>query len=70
LICVYASHFFAGRPGWFRTFIKRPIFYKATFIHSSIVAILELIRGTQCFIEVIRSSETSISIEIFSFLNF
>jgi hypothetical protein len=33
-----------------------PIFFKANFIHSSIVAILELIRGAQCLIEVIRSS--------------
>jgi hypothetical protein len=33
-----------------------PIFFKANSIHSSIVAILELIRGAQCLIEVIRSS--------------
>jgi hypothetical protein len=26
----------------------RPIFFKANSIHSSIVAILELIRGAQC----------------------
>ena len=32
---------------------QRPIFFKA---YSSIVAILELIRGAQCLIEVIRSS--------------
>jgi hypothetical protein len=32
---------------------QRPIFFKA---NSSIVAILELIRGAQFFIEVIRSS--------------
>jgi hypothetical protein len=32
---------------------QRPIFFKA---NSSIVAILELIRGAQCLIEVIRSS--------------
>jgi hypothetical protein len=32
---------------------QRPIFFKAK---SSIVAILELIRGAQCLIEVIRSS--------------
>ena len=32
---------------------QRPIFFKA---NSSIVAILELIRGEQCLIEVIRSS--------------
>ena len=35
---------------------QRPIFCKANSIHSSIVAILELIRGAQCLIEVIRSS--------------
>jgi hypothetical protein len=35
---------------------QRPILFKATSIHSSIVAILELIRGAQCLIEVIRSS--------------
>jgi hypothetical protein len=35
---------------------QRPIFFKANSIHSSIVAILELIRGAQCLIEVIRSS--------------
>jgi hypothetical protein len=34
---------------------QRPIFFKANSIHSSIVAILELIRGAQCLIEVIRS---------------
>jgi hypothetical protein len=33
---------------------QRPIFFKA---NSSIVAILELIRGAQCLIEVIRSSD-------------
>jgi hypothetical protein len=32
---------------------QRPIFFKA---NSSIVAILELIRGAQCLIEVKRSS--------------
>ena len=32
---------------------QRPIFFKA---NSSIVAILELICGAQCLIEVIRSS--------------
>jgi len=32
---------------------QRPIFFKT---NSSIVAILELIRGAQCLIEVIRSS--------------
>ena len=32
---------------------QRPIFFKA---NSSIVAILELIRGAQCLVEVIRSS--------------
>jgi hypothetical protein len=32
---------------------SRPIFFKA---NSSIVAILELIRGAQCLIEVILSS--------------
>ena len=32
------------------------IFFKANSIHSSVVAILELIRGAQCLIEVIRSS--------------
>jgi hypothetical protein len=37
---------------------QRPIFFKA---NSSIVAILELIRGAQCLIEVIRSSEEIIS---------
>jgi hypothetical protein len=31
---------------------QRPIFFKANSIHSSIVAILELIRGAQCLIEV------------------
>ena len=36
---------------------QRPIFFKANSIHSSIVAILELIRGAQCMIEVIRSSD-------------
>jgi hypothetical protein len=35
---------------------QRPIFFKANSIHSSIIAILELIRGAQCLIEVIRSS--------------
>jgi hypothetical protein len=35
---------------------QRPIFFKANSIHSSVVAILELIRGAQCLIEVIRSS--------------
>jgi hypothetical protein len=35
---------------------QRPIFFKANSIHSSIVAILELISGAQCLIEVIRSS--------------
>ena len=35
---------------------QRSIFFKANSIHSSIVAILELIRGAQCLIEVIRSS--------------
>jgi hypothetical protein len=30
--------------------------FKANPIHSSIVAIFELIRGAQCLIEVIRSS--------------
>ena len=35
---------------------QRPIFFKANSIHSSIVAILELIRGAQCLIDVIRSS--------------
>ena len=35
---------------------QRPIFFKANSIHSSIVAILELNRGAQCLIEVIRSS--------------
>ena len=35
---------------------QRPIFFKANSIHSSIVSILELIHGTQCLIEVIRSS--------------
>jgi hypothetical protein len=35
---------------------QRPIFFKANSIHSSIVAISELIRGAQCLIEVIRSS--------------
>jgi hypothetical protein len=35
---------------------QRPIFFKANSIHSPIVAILELIRGAQCLIEVIRSS--------------
>jgi hypothetical protein len=30
--------------------------HEANYIHSSIVAILELIRGAQCLIEVIRSS--------------
>ena len=35
---------------------QRPIFFKPNSIHSSIVAILELIRGAQCLIEVIRSS--------------
>ena len=35
---------------------QRPIFFKVNSIHSSIVAILELIRGAQCLIEVIRSS--------------
>jgi hypothetical protein len=35
---------------------QRPIFFKANSIHSSIVAILELIRGVLCLIEVIRSS--------------
>jgi hypothetical protein len=35
---------------------QKPIFFKANSIHSSIVAILELIRGAQCLIEVIRSS--------------
>jgi hypothetical protein len=35
---------------------QRPIFFKANSIHSSIVAILELIRGAQYLIEVIRSS--------------
>jgi hypothetical protein len=51
LICVYTSHFFAGRPYHFNQ-----TFFKASSIHSSIVAILELIRGAQCLIEVIRSS--------------
>jgi hypothetical protein len=32
---------------------QRPIFFKA---NASIVAILELIRGAQCLVEVIRSS--------------
>jgi hypothetical protein len=32
---------------------QRPIFFKANCIHSSIVAILELIRGAQCLIEII-----------------
>jgi hypothetical protein len=32
------------------------IFFKANSIHSSIVAILEPIRGAQCLIAVIRSS--------------
>ena len=36
---------------------QRPIFFKTNSIHSSIVAILELIRGAQCWIEVIRSSD-------------
>jgi hypothetical protein len=35
---------------------QRPIFFKANSIQSSIVAILELIRGAQCLIEEIRSS--------------
>ena len=35
---------------------KTNILSKQTIIHSSIVAILELIRGAQCLIEVIRSS--------------
>jgi membrane-associated PAP2 superfamily phosphatase len=35
---------------------KTNIFFKANSIHSSIVAILELIRGAQCLIEVIRYS--------------
>ena len=35
---------------------QRPIFFKANSIHSSIVAILELICDAQCLIEVIRSS--------------
>jgi hypothetical protein len=35
---------------------QRPIFFKANSIHSSIVSILELIRGAQCLIEVIQSS--------------
>jgi hypothetical protein len=34
---------------------QRPICFKANSIHSSIVAILELIRGAQYLIEVIRS---------------
>ena len=34
-------------------FHQRPIFFKA---NSSIVSILELIRGAQCLIEVLRSS--------------
>ena len=32
---------------------KRPIFSETNSIHSSNIAILELIRGTQCLIEVI-----------------
>jgi hypothetical protein len=35
---------------------QRPIFFKANAIHLSIVAILELIRGAQCLIEVVGSS--------------
>ena len=35
---------------------QRPIFFKANSIHASIVVILELIRGAQCLIDVIRSS--------------
>ena len=35
---------------------QRPIFFKANSIRSFIVAILELFRGAQCLIEVIRSS--------------
>jgi len=35
---------------------KDQYFFKATSIHWSIVAILEFIRGAQCFIEVIWSS--------------
>jgi hypothetical protein len=35
---------------------QRSIFFKANSIRSSIVAILELFRGAQCLIEVIRSS--------------
>jgi hypothetical protein len=34
-------------------YTERPIFFKT---NSSIVTILELIRGAQCLIEVIRSS--------------
>ena len=34
---------------------KTNIFRSKLYIHSSIVAILELIRGAQCLIEVIRS---------------
>jgi hypothetical protein len=37
---------------------QRPIFFKT---NSSIVAILELIRGAQCLIEVIRSSTVVLS---------
>jgi hypothetical protein len=35
---------------------KTNIFVKTNSIHASIVAILELIRGAQCLIEVIQSS--------------
>ena len=35
---------------------KTNIFQSKLYIHSSIVTILELIRGAQCLIEVIRSS--------------
>ena len=36
---------------------QRPIFFTANSIQSSIVTILELIRGAQCLIEVIRLPE-------------
>jgi hypothetical protein len=67
LICVYASHFFAGRPYHIIIYFhssqcrlipylhQRPIFFKT---NSSIVAILELIRGAQCLIEVILKSDS------------
>jgi hypothetical protein len=55
--CRYYTRSQAGKSTGYRPTLKPlPIFFKANSIHSSIVAILELIRGMQCLIEVIRSS--------------